>query len=178
VIHAVAVACGGLGTRLGYRGQKCLVTVADRPFLHWKLDQLVSGGADEFHLLVSHGAVDVLDAVGSMWEGRPVIYHYDEGVGPWEAANQASESMPFAHWFTYGDVLVDYPLRESMFPYMVVTKNHPTEAANTPHGLDAGFYHRWGKSRLFIPKFIESRTWQANTLESLEECRGHLVGLG
>lgn len=179
MIHAVAVACGGRGTRLGFDGQKCLVDVGGRPFLHWKLDQLIDGGADEFHLLISHRPGDVVDAVGSTWQGRPVRYHYDDGIGPWAAADKASEAMPYAplgpHWVTWGDVLVDYPLRESMFPYIVVTTNHPTEPANTPHGLDAGLYHRWGKSKRFIPKVIDTRTWQCNTPESLEECRANLA---
>ena len=171
---AVAVACGGKGTRLGYDGQKCLLPIAGRPFLAWKLDQLAEQGATELHLLIGHRGADVLELVGSNWEGIPVRYHHDDGVGPWAAADAATAHMPFVHWFTYGDVLLDYPLRESLMPYMVITTNHPTEAANTRWGLDAGLYFRWGKSKLSIPKLTDARTWQINTPEALEETGAYL----
>lgn len=174
-MKAVAVACGGKGTRLGYQGQKCLVPVAGRPFLAWKLDQLVERGAEELHLLIGHRGADVLDLVGSAWAGVPVHYHHDDGIGPWAAADLASESMPFCHWFTYGDVLLDFPLRWSKMPYSVITTNHPTEPANTRFGLDAGLYYRWGKSKLSIPKIVRTRTYQANTLESLAEVGAYLA---
>lgn len=157
---AVAVACGGLGTRLGFDGQKCLVPVAGRPFLAWKLDQLTGHGATELHLLVSHRAPDVLHAIGNDWNGIPVHYHHDPGAGPWAAADAASEHMPFVHWFTYGDVLFDWDLRDSMMPYAVFTTNHPTEPANSPYGLDAGMYLRWGKSKRARPKVCGMRTYQ------------------
>jgi hypothetical protein len=148
--------------------------VNGRPFLAWKLDQLAAHGADELHLLIGHRGADVLDLVGSNWNGIPVRYHHDYGIGPWAAADIASQHMPFAHWFTYGDVLLDYGLRDSLMPYMVITTNHPTEPANTRWGLDAGLYYRWGKSKLAIPKRTDLRTYQVNTPEALEECRAAL----
>lgn len=174
-MKAVAVACGGKGTRLGVAGQKCLVEVAGRPFLAWKLDQLVERGADELHLLVSHRAGDVVELVGAQWEGIPVRYHHDDGIGAWEAADRAAEHMPFAHWFTYGDVLVDYPLRESMFPYIIVTTALNGEEANYGSWLDAGLYHRWGKCRRFIPKFIKTPTVQINTPDALRDAHAALA---
>lgn len=182
-MKAVAILCGGLGTRLGVEGQKCLADTAGRPFLHWKLDQLAENGATDFYLLVSHESSAVQRMVGDDWYGLPVSYIRDEGVGAWEAHDLAAPQMPFVHWLTYGDVLLDYPLRPSLYPYMVVTANSPVEPYNiNGEFLDAGLYYCWGGSKRFLLKETPERTWQINTPDQLgalsENLRGYRVAVG
>ncbi len=158
-MKTVAVACGGKGTRLGCAGQKCLVEIEGRPFLHWKLDQLIARGADDIHLLVAYLADDVRAATADY----PVTYHEDDGREVWAAHDAAG--LPFVHWFTYGDSLLDVPLNHSFYPYVFVNDEHPT---------DAGLLYVWGQSRRFIPKHTTVRAHHLNTPADLEETRAYL----
>ncbi len=164
----VAVLCGGLGTRLGYPGQKCLVPIAGRPFLHWKLDQLVKHGASEFHLLVAHKALDVYDSIGDKWGIAPVYYHTDDLIGQTAAHRQAAPYMPFVHWLTYGDGLLDAPLRHSLMPYRYANDEFS----------DAGLMYCWAGSFRFIPKHIDAPSYHINTPEDLERTSAYLHRLG
>jgi MobA-like NTP transferase domain len=159
----VAVLCGGLGTRLGYEGQKCLVPVEGRPFLHWKLDQLIRHGASDIHLLVSYRAEDVWDSVTAREWDAQVRWHVDAGEGKWAAHDRAvDDGLPFVHWVTYGDCLLDVPLKHSLYPYVYVNDEHP---------CDAGVIYTWGKAKKFLPKHTGARSFHVNTPEDLEVTR-------
>ncbi len=163
-MRPVAVLAGGKGTRLGYDGQKCLAPVAGRPFLDWKLDRLLMVGATELHLLVSYRADDVRDLVGDDWFGVPVTYHYDNGANRVHAHHCAD--LPFFHWLTYGDCLLDVPLVYRPWPYRYTN----TEFA------DAGVMFCWGRSSRFAPRKTEARSYHLNTRADLAECEAYLRG--
>lgn len=149
-------------------GQKCLVDVAGRPFLYWKLEQLVANGATELHLLCSYRYLDVMDAVDAWDHDTLVIYHLDDGIGQWAAHDKAvDEGLPFVHWLTYGDSLLDVPLAHSKLPYVYVNDEHPR---------DAGVIYTWGKAKKFIPKYTTERAHHLNTPADLEETRAHIRG--
>lgn len=71
------VLCGGLGTRLGEitrNTPKPLVPVAGRPFLAHVLDKLCIPEVDSFILATSFHADQVINTMGTAWQGRPVQY--------------------------------------------------------------------------------------------------------
>lgn len=156
----VAVLCGGQGTRLGYPGQKCMVPILGKPFLAYKIDQLYDLGADVIHLLVGHHADEVRDYFGS-WP----TYHYDKGVGITVAHRLAAQHLPFVHWLTYGDCLLDAPLHESSMPYVWVNDEHPN---------DAGLMMCWGQSFLFHRKRTHARSYHINTPADLARTEEYL----
>lgn len=161
----VAILCGGLGTRLGSDTQKCLTPVNGRPFLHWKLDQLTRSGATDFHLLVAHQAAEVESSIGATWGDIPVDYHLDSGLGQAEAHLLAAPYLPFTHWLTYGDCILDAPLRHSLCPYVYVNEEFP---------WDAGLRYCWGASTLAIPKRTSAQSIHINTPANLEQAHANL----
>lgn len=161
-MNPVAVLCGGQGTRLGYEGQKCLVPVAGRPFLHWKLDQLARNGATEFHLLVAHKAADVLAAVGTRWGWLRVYYHFDAGVGR-EAAHEQAD-LPHRHWLTYGDCLLDVPLVNAPVPFVYSNAEFD----------DAGVMLCWGPHTPSARLHTLEPSYHINTPADLEKTGAYL----
>ncbi len=167
----VAVLCGGLGTRLGYPGQKCLVPVAGRPFLHWKLDQLVKHGATEIHLLANIHEMDEMN--DSVWRWsfggfKEVEFHWDDHAGQRQAHAWAAKHMPFIHWLTYGDGLLDVPLSLSSMPYRWVNDEFPD---------DAGVGMCWGQSFRWHRKHTDAVAYHINTPEDLARTEAHLANL-
>ncbi len=146
-MRPVAILCGGKGTRLGYDGQKCLIPTAGRPFLHWKLDQLTGRGATAFYLLVNYRAGDVRDAIGDDWRGIPVTYLDDD-------PDPRLDLVPFVHWLTYGDSILDVELRPSMYPYVYVNAEHPK---------DAGVLFQWGRSTRGLARWTDAEALHVNT---------------
>lgn len=161
---AVAILCGGKGTRLGYAGQKCMVPIDGRPFLAYKLDLLCKQGATEFHMLVAHKAVDVYTGIGQSWKSRPVHYHIDPGVSALDAHARAAKHMPFVHWLTYGDSIFDVPLKHSLFPYVV----------GNPEFEDAGLLYCWGGSYKGLRKFADVPAVHCNTQDDLRKAYAYL----
>jgi hypothetical protein len=162
-VKHVAILCGGKGTRLGYDGQKCLIETAGRPFLCWKLDQLADRGAEHFHLLVSYLAEEVRWVVRDDWHGIPVTYHYDIGANPIHAHHTAN--LPYFHWLTYGDSILDAPLVRRPFPYRYT---------NDEFLEDAGLMWCFGKSRLFVPRYTRETAWHVNTPDDWKKARANL----
>lgn len=156
----VAILCGGRGTRLGYPGQKCMVPILGRPFLAYKIDQLYDLGATSIHLLVSYESDEVRDYFGS-WP----TYHEDPGHGVTLAHRLASRTLPFVHWVTYGDCLLDAPLHESSMPYVWVNEAHPD---------DAGLMMAWGSSFLFHRKQTDAPSYHINTPADLARTEEYL----
>lgn len=156
----VAVLCGGKGTRLGYPGQKCMVPILGKPFLAYKIDQLYNLGADQIHLLVSHNASEVTD----YFRGAFPI-HYDAGYGVTNAHRQAAMYLPWVHWLTYGDCLLDAPLHESSMPYVWTNDEHPD---------DAGLMMCWGASFLFHRKHTDAPSYHINTSADLARTEEYL----
>lgn len=170
----VVVACGGLGTRLGYDGQKCLVPIAGRPFLHYKLDELLANGATQIDLLVAHAWKDVRAAT----KGYDVDCIVDDGHGPWAAVERIAEYMPEMFWVTWGDTLFDQPLDQPYTPLRFITPELGLETANVgKQFLDAGLYHVH-RDRPHPDWWMEQvrhvSTWTINTPEQLERTSAHL----
>ena len=175
----VVIACGGRGIRLGYEGQKCCVPVAGRPFLHWKLDELVCNGATDIILLVSHHADETIETA-QQW--GTVAWKRDEGRGPWQAVTELAACFytddPF--WVTWGDTLYDHPI-EGPAPLRYLTTELGDERPNVGKLLDAGLYHvkqsdpapTW-----FMDRVTDIPTWTINTPEQLARTSAHLVRHG
>lgn len=81
------VLCGGLGTRLGDLTRatpKPLIPVAERPFLTYVLDHLVTVPLDEIILAVSFEWQKVQKLIGHQWRGTKVSYSIEstpQGTG-------------------------------------------------------------------------------------------------
>ncbi len=87
------VLCGGLGTRLGELTRctpKPLIPVADRPFLSYVLDHLLTAPVDEIILAVSFQWQKVYEQIGDQWRGVKVNYSIEiEPLGTGGAIQQA-----------------------------------------------------------------------------------------
>lgn len=162
-MKAVAVACGGRGTRLGEPGQKCLVDLHGRPFLHHKLDQLAGHNATEFHLLVAYDAWAVYASVGTTWDNIPVIYHHDNGTSHIHAHHTAP--LPYVHFYTYGDTLLNVPLRHAARPYTYSNNEYE----------DAGVSYCWGSRLPRRHRHTDAIAYHCNTPEDLEITRAAVV---
>lgn len=186
-MNLVLVACGGNGKRLGYLGQKCLIPTAGRPFIHWRLDQLVAAGADELVLLISHEGGTVWNSVGERWAGIQVSYLSDPtqtagGRSPWTAVRKATKHLPdMEFWVAWGDVLHDYTLEDLSAPTMIVTAESPVEPYNVDGTyLDTGLY----KVSTGDPHPAQfnyhpqpGRTWTITTPELHAETEQHLEAI-
>ena len=178
----VLVLCGGQGSRLGYDGQKCCVPMPDgRPFLLHRLEQLVRGGATQFHLLISHRADDVFSALGHWDDHVPINLIWDEGTGPWNAVKEATRYVHAkTFWVANGDTWLEHRMRGGTTPMMVVTTNLETEPANIDQMyLDCGLYHvnrdrptpTW-----WTYDITDQRPFTMNTPAQLEDLHAHLRG--
>lgn len=162
----VAVLCGGKGIRLGWSGQKCLVPVKGRPFLGWKLDQLQALGATEIHLLLSYRASDVFDYVNIAYpQWCPIFTHEDDGTSRERAHKLALPNLPYFHWLTYGDCLLDAPLVHRPFPYIYT---------NEEFLQDAGLMYCFGGLDFHVPRYTRSPSFHCNTPSDLERLSANL----
>ena len=113
---SIAVLAGGLGTRIqGVSGPtpKALIELAGRPFLDWKLDQLVLSRPSAIYLLVGQGAAEIFEHVSKRDYGVPVALIHDGPhlrgtAGAVLSAASAISGDGFV--LTYGDNLLDFPL--------------------------------------------------------------------
>lgn len=92
---------------------KVLIEVADRPVLDWKLDQLANAGATRVHLLIGFGADQIEAHLAAQPPPIPVTTHRDGPVlrGTGGALVACQSSLPDRFVVTYGDSLLDEPLR-------------------------------------------------------------------
>jgi NDP-sugar pyrophosphorylase family protein len=114
------VLAGGKGTRLNAvtNGRpKILAPLLGRPFLHWKLEQLANQGVDEVILLLGNGFEDVLRDLKDYIPDNPAIPSIKwivdavPNTGTGGALINALDGLPEFFTLTYGDNLLNFPLR-------------------------------------------------------------------
>ncbi len=147
----VAVLCGGKGTRLG-EPIKCLTEVAGRPFMDWKLEQLVRMGATDLTLIVGP------------FEQEFARYDLPMVADPQEGIQRALPSL-WPWWWTMGDVLLEQPLRGEAVCFV----NRGTQIGGL--WLDCGLYHGRGPWQMVE---TTAQPWHINTPEDLKETGAHL----
>ena len=118
--RTVVVLAGGLGTRVAHVTgpdlPKALLPIAERPFIDFKIAELVAGGADEIVLLVGHNA-DALDRHlrDTAAPGGARVRCVEDGpelLGTGGAIRRALDELPERFWITYGDSLLDVPMAD------------------------------------------------------------------
>ncbi len=112
----VVVLAGGKGTRLrSVTGPlpKALVPVAGRPFIDWKLEQLAAAGVVRVHLLTGFGADQISAHLAQTEQPLDVVVSADgpTPLGTGGALVAYSPNLPERFVVTYGDSLLDAPLR-------------------------------------------------------------------
>jgi N-acetyl-alpha-D-muramate 1-phosphate uridylyltransferase len=116
--RTVVVLAGGLGTRVAHVTgpdlPKALLPIDGRPFIDFKVAELVAGGAEEIMLLVGHNADELERHIS---ESRPVggarvrcVEDGPELLGTGGAIRRALAELPERFWITYGDSLLVVPL--------------------------------------------------------------------
>jgi NDP-sugar pyrophosphorylase family protein len=140
----VVVLAGGLGTRLGNIGSdkpKAMVEVAGRPFLDWKIRQLLDQKVDSIYLLTGHFGSQIHDFIAKKDYGIPIVIVPD-GPRPSGTARALANAMPAVcgdqFVLTYGDNLLSLEIaqfaqdpKNSQGVIMVVTdKIGPSDQPN------------------------------------------------
>ena len=125
VTHAVVLA-GGLGTRItSVLGDqpKALATVADRPFLDWKLDELQRNQISHATFLLGHGSQEIISFLEKNNRDLEIdsIIDGPELLGTGGALANALGRLPERFFLTYGDNLLDMPYRELTFAAATAT---------------------------------------------------------
>ncbi len=180
-----------MGRRLGLTGQqKCLAPTAGRPFLHWRLDQLVECGATELTLLINHRGADIWNSCGETWQGITVNYLSDSTKirNPWDCVRQAvrtyGHEFPATFHVAFGDVYCPILLTDGPTPTMWVTDQSPHEPMNV-HGefLDTGLYRVSTENPVptgpeWRHEIVHHRTYQLNTREAWKEADAFLCRHG
>lgn len=102
VTEAIVLA-GGFGTRLRSVVSdvpKPLAPIRGRPFLHFLLDRLVTGGIQRAVLATGYGADAIRESVGSSWQGMSIAYSQeDEPLGTGGAMHLASSLIEGKRFF-------------------------------------------------------------------------------
>jgi histidinol-phosphate phosphatase family protein len=117
-MYPVVILAGGHGTRVrhltGPEQPKAMLPVDGRPFIDFKLASLAAAGATDIVLLVGHGAAPLREHVGGGEAFGVRVTYVDEGeelVGTGGAIARALSQLPNTFWVTYGDTLLEVPLR-------------------------------------------------------------------
>ncbi len=94
---------------------KALIEVAGRPFLDWKLDELIDNGVTEAILLIGHGGEQIQDHL----DQRPTdgltlrcLVDGDRLLGTAGAIARVIDALPEHFWVTYGDTLLEADMRQ------------------------------------------------------------------
>jgi len=120
----VAVLAGGLGTRLrsltGDLIPKVMAPVLGRPFIDRKLAGLSAAGVERVVLLIGHRGEQIKARVGDGERYRLQVSYVEDGPalrgtgGALRHALDASgDALGDAFWVTYGDTLLEVPMREA-----------------------------------------------------------------
>jgi len=116
----VAVLAGGLGTRLRALTAdaipKVMAPVLGRPFIDYKLAGLAAQGVERVVILIGHHGDQVRASVGSGSRYGLQVTYVDDGPSPrgtGGAIRHALAELGDVFWVTYGDTLLDVPMREA-----------------------------------------------------------------
>ena len=125
----VVIMAGGLGTRLNNNPEiypKVLTTVCGKPFLYWKIKQLLDQDIDEFYLLLGKGAQLVIDYVNELNLPNARFYFFHDGqylLGTGGSLVKALPKLPRHFLLTFGDNLLDLPIK-NFLPKAIVSKSN------------------------------------------------------
>jgi N-acetyl-alpha-D-muramate 1-phosphate uridylyltransferase len=108
---------GGLGTRVQDLTRdiipKALLRVGGRPFLDWKIEELVEQGIEEIVILTGHLGSLIFDWVGDGSRFGARVRCVSDGpqlLGTGGAICAELSGLPDAFWVTYGDTLLEAPM--------------------------------------------------------------------
>lgn len=113
----VVILAGGLGTRLlpaTKMTPKVMIPILGKPFLAWKLEELVSQGVTEVYILLGVHADQVIEFLSSYKIDLKILVFRDGDalMGTAGAIRKNLNSLPKDFILTYGDNLLDYNLEE------------------------------------------------------------------
>jgi molybdopterin-guanine dinucleotide biosynthesis protein A len=181
-----AVLCGGSGGRLLGDNpdvlQKCCVEVAGRPFLHWRIEQLLRCGYTDLHFITKgRYAAEVKMVVGDY-----PVHIEDISGNKFQAASYAAElGKNDTVCVVNGDTWMDIPpYYDSVHqtPLMLLVppfEGHPPNVcmrSATPNYLDAGVYwinNEWPQIWEYMVR-IGERPYHLNTPKDKVELDAHL----
>jgi glucose-1-phosphate thymidylyltransferase len=119
------VLAGGKGTRLRpltYAMAKQLVPVANKPILHYALDQLYQGGVRSFGIVISPETGKSIEESVSTWKPKDVTVTFilqDEPAGLAHAVKISKAFLQEDDFIMYlGDNLIDVPLDQLVQKFM------------------------------------------------------------
>jgi NDP-sugar pyrophosphorylase family protein len=133
-IQTAVVFAGGLGTRLSTISSgipKVLMEIEGKPFIYWKVRQLLNQGIDEIFLLTGLGHLEVEEYLYSSEYKRFITCIKDptENCGTGAAFDAIRSNLNKTFVVTYGDSLMNMNLAEledtyakSDLPVLAVTK--------------------------------------------------------
>jgi len=114
----VVILAGGYGSRLeevANSKPKVLVPLKGRPFLDWKLRQLVSQGATSIYILVGFRGDQIFSALSQL-KGPAEIYVKSDGPQPLGTAQSLRQIIEVVEGnrfiLTYGDNLLELPVSD------------------------------------------------------------------
>jgi N-acetyl-alpha-D-muramate 1-phosphate uridylyltransferase len=117
-MYPVVILAGGLGTRVtaltGGLVPKALLSVAGRPFIDRKIEELAAAGVTEVFLLIGHNAASIEDHFGASPATIDVhlIADGERLLGTAGAIRAALDRLPPVFWVTYGDTFLDAPMAQ------------------------------------------------------------------
>jgi NDP-sugar pyrophosphorylase family protein len=187
---AVAILCGGLGSRLRpltADRPKSLVEVCGKPFIFWQLDLLRKAGLGDIVLCIGHMGEMIRDAVGDR-----VRYSSDSNLGTGGAIRNALPILGNEFAVIYGDSYLecDYQVfidtrRAASLPALITLYNH------VPYGLGVfearafdGFpdkfdlnavYERLALDGKLVGAEVKSRWYEIGSIQGLVETCEHLA---
>lgn len=133
----VVILAGGLGTRIQEVAQgkpKALVEVLGKPFLYWKLNELIHQGVSKIYILGHVGADQIIDFLERFEAGDAQISFIDDGDEPKGTAGAikaAISQLPERFILTYGDNLLPQKIEEFVLTYQAAGKPNLLVITNT-----------------------------------------------
>jgi D-glycero-D-manno-heptose 1,7-bisphosphate phosphatase len=161
------ILAGGLGTRLGQIGEgkpKALVEIEGKPFLDWKLNELVKQGVPCIYILTGHKGEQIYEFVSGKDYSIPICLISDgvTQLGTAGALLRSLAAISSQHFIlTYGDNLLELEIadfcetaRKLDSSLMVVTSN--VGEADVPNSIvEDGQISKYSKGGGGEMKFID-----------------------
>jgi MurNAc alpha-1-phosphate uridylyltransferase len=114
-LPSVVILAGGLGTRIIPASDglpKILIPVLGRPFIDWKIEQLVDQGIQKIYLLLGHKSERVIEYLDGKDFDLEIVVLNDEPdlLGTAGVIRHYLDQLPEKFIVTYGDNLLDQPI--------------------------------------------------------------------
>jgi len=154
----VVVLAGGLGTRVSSIAggkPKALLLLAGIPFIHWKLNELISHGITKVYLLLGYGATQIEQYLRNQVFQLEIVIIRDEPncTGTGQAVLNSLKLIKENQFIlTYGDNLLPIPITEFTFPLnekhcRMVTTTNIGRADKANATVESGFVIAYGKDQ-------------------------------